>query len=170
MAETYVECLIKRKDNQLAKFIKILMIVMAVASILLSCMFMQTAVTLFLLVAGVILGVGAYFMNLNLNLEYEYLYLDKSLSIDKIRAQQKRKKVAEYDLNKMEIFAPIRSHELDSFHRREVKTVDYSTGISGEQDKRYVMYYDGKEKIILSPSPELIKAIKNIAPRKVFEY
>ena len=152
MAETYVECLIKRKDNQLAKFIKILMIVMAVASILLSCMFMQTAVTLFLLAAGVILGVGAYFMNL------------------KIRAQQKRKKVAEYDLNKMEIFAPIRSHELDSFQRREVKTVDYSTGISGEQDKRYVMYYDGKEKIILSPSPELIKAIKNIAPRKVFEY
>ncbi len=170
MAETYVECLVKRKDKPLAVFIRNLMIALAIASMILTFMFGHGAVVFLLVVMASIFGVGAYLMSLQLKLEYEYLYLDKELSVDRIRNQQNRKKVAEYDLNKMEILAPIHSHELDAYKKREVKTLNYSTGIGGEQDDRYVMYYDGKLRVILSPSPALIAAIKNVAPRKVFEY
>jgi len=30
------------------------------------------------------------------------------------------------------------------------------------------MYYEGGEKILLSPNEELVKVLKNMAPRKVF--
>lgn len=170
MAETYVECLVKQKNKPMAVFIRNLMIGLAIASAIMTFMFTHGAIVFLLVVMASIFALGAYLMHLQLNIEYEYLYLDKELSVDKIRAQQKRKKVADYDLNKMEIFAPIRSHELDSYKKREVKTVNYSTGVGGEKDERYVMYYDGKLRIVLSPSPALIAAIKNVAPRKVFEY
>ena len=45
---------------------------------------------------------------------------------------------------------------------------DYSIGREEQPDKRYVMYYDGNQKIILSPSEELVKAVRSVSPRKVF--
>ena len=45
------------------------------------------------LIIAVVAGVGAYFVNLNANLEYEYLYVDKQLTVDKIMARTRRKKV-----------------------------------------------------------------------------
>ena len=48
------------------------------------------------------------------------------------------------------------------------KQKDYSIGEELQPDKRYLMFYEGGEKIVLSPSEELIKLMKNVAPRKVF--
>lgn len=167
MTEIYVECLIRRKNNPMAKFLKVLLIIMAVASLLMITMFGNGTLMVIFFVSAIVFGVGAYFVHINIDLEYEYLYLDKELSIDKIVRQQSRKKVATYDLNKMEILAPIRSRELDSYKNRTVVVKDYSTR---EGDDRYVMFYDGKVKVIFSPSQELVGAIKTIAPRKVFDY
>ena len=50
-----------------------------------------------------------------------------------------------------------------------MKVRDFSVGYEDKPDLRYAMYYEGGEKIILSPSPELIKVMKNVAPRKVFD-
>ena len=110
----------------------------------------------------------AYFVYMNAELEYEYLYLDKELTVDKVMAKTKRKRVAQYDLNRMEIFAPVNSYHLDSFKNRNAKSVDYSSGEAKQPEARYVMYYDSGEKVILEPNEDMIKAIKNIAPRKVF--
>ena len=60
-------------------------------------------------------GVGAYFLNMYTDLEYEYLYLDKELSVDKIMAKSKRKRVGTYSLDRMEVFAPVYSYHLDNF-------------------------------------------------------
>ena len=68
----------------------------------------------------------------------------------------------------MEILAPIKSYHLDNFKNRTVKEKDYSIGYEDQPDRRYAMYYEGGEKLILSPSPEMIKIMKNVAPRKVF--
>ena len=114
------------------------------------------------------MGVAAYFVYLNADLEYEYLYLDKEITIDKVMAKSKRKKVAKYEVERMEILAPIKSWHMDGFKNRTVKTVDYSSGVENQPDLRYVMYYEGNLKVILEPSMEMVKAIKNIAPRKVF--
>lgn len=163
MSDTYVECLVKAKSSVMAVFFKLLLIVIAVISFLGILIGITLAIIPCLLAA-----VGAYFVNMYTDLEYEYLYLDKELVVDKVMAKSKRKRVATYSLDRMEILAPIKSYHLDNYKNRTVKEKDYSIGQVLQPDLRYAMYYEGGERIILSPSPEMIKIMKNAAPRKVF--
>ena len=162
MSEMYVECLVKAKQSTMAKFFKLLLIMLTVVFGLIMFIFMPA------MLLALACGAGAYFVNLYTDLEYEYLYLDKELSVDKVMAKSKRKRVAAYSLDRMEIFAPIRSYHLDNYKNRNVKVKDFSIGEELQPDKRYVMYYEGGEKIIFSPSEEMVKVMKNVAPRKVF--
>lgn len=162
MSDTYVECLVQAKKSQAAKVLTAALIVVAVL-----CLFAMIIFPAAMALAGVA-GVAAYFVNLYSNVEYEYLYLDRELVVDKILAQSKRKRVAVYALDRMEIFAPIRSWHLDNFKNRDVKVADYSIGRELAPDERYVMYYEGGTKVVLSPSAEMVKALRNVAPRKVF--
>ena len=159
----YVECLVKQKQSGASKFFKMFLIFIAVVAGMLSLIGVIVA-----LIVAVIAGLGAYFLNLYTDLEYEYLYLDRELIIDKVMAKSKRKRVATYTVDRMEILAPLRSYQLDSYRNRNVKIKDYSIKEELKPDLRYALYYQGGEKILLSPSPELVKAIRNIAPRKVF--
>lgn len=119
------------------------------------------------LLVAIVTGVAAYFTYMNADIEYEYLYLDKEINIDKVLAKSKRKKAAVYDVERMEVLAPVKSYHLDAYRNREMKTVDYSSG-SAEEDKKYMMVYEGNLKIILEPSAEMVRAIQMVAPRKVF--
>lgn len=163
MSDSYVECLVKAKQPAWAKILKVLLIVLTV----LSCLVMFVGVPYFLLV-GLAAGAGAYFLNMYTDLEYEYLYLDKELSVDKIMAKSKRKRIGTYSIDRMEVFAPVFSYHLDNFKNRQVKEKDYSIGEVLQPDGRYAMYYEGGEKIILSPNEDLVKVLKSVAPRKVF--
>lgn len=162
MSDAYVECLVKAKTSTIGRFFRILLIVIAVI-----CFFGMFILSL-AFIPMLLAGVGAYFVNLFTDLEYEYLYLDKELVVDKVMAKSRRKRVATYSLDRMEILAPIKSYHLDNFKNRNAKVKDYSIGEELKPDLRYVMFYEGGEKIILSPSPEMIKIMKNAAPRKVF--
>lgn len=164
MSDAYVECLVKAKSSALGKFGKYFLIVVTVIMVILMALTMNVIALLLAVVAGV----GAYFVNMFTDLEYEYLYLDKELTIDKVMAKTKRKRVAVYQLDRMEILAPIKSYHLDNYRNRNVKEKDFSIGYEDKPDLRYAMYYEGGEKLILSPSPEMIKVMKNAAPRKVF--
>jgi len=112
--------------------------------------------------------VGAYFVGMYTDVEYEYLYLDKELVVDKVLGKSKRKRVTTYQLDRVEILAPVKSYHLDNYRNRNVKVKDYSIGEELQPDKRFAMYYEGGEKVLLSPSEELIKAMKSVAPRKIF--
>lgn len=163
MSDTYVECLVKAKTSLIAVLFKFILIAAAVVCGLGALM------GYFVAFLGMLLaGAGAYFVNMFTDLEYEYLYLDKELVVDKVMAKSKRKRIDTYSLDRMEIFAPVKSHQLDSYRNRSVKVMDYSIGQELQPDLRYAMYYEGGIKVLLSPSPELIKAMKNAAPRKVF--
>ena len=83
-------------------------------------------------------------------------------------AKSRRKKADEFDLERMEVLAPINSYHLDDYKNKNYKTVDYSSGVAGQPDKRYVMYFNGEKKVIFEPDAKMVKAIQNIAPRKVF--
>ena len=155
MSDSYVECLVKAKQPAWAKILKVLLITLTV----LSCLVMFVFI-IFLPVA-LAAGVGAYFLNMYTDLEYEYLYLDKELSVDKIMAKSKRKRVGTYSLDRMEVFAPVYSYHLDNFKNRQVKEKDYSIGEVLQPDGRYAMYYEGGEKILLSPNEELVKCSAN---------
>lgn len=163
MSDTYVECLVKAKQSLLAKFFKGFFTVLTVIFGL--AMFVLGTIPL---VLAVVCGLAAYFINLLTDLEYEYLYLDRELVVDKVMAKSKRKRVDTYSIDRMEILAPINSYHLDSFKNRDAKVKDFSVGKAEQPDLRYVMYYEGGVKLILNPSESMVKAIKNVAPRKVF--
>jgi len=177
MSETYVECLIKAKAKMGMKLLKYLLIGLTVIFVLLALVGIILAI-----IPGVITGVGAYFVTLYSDLEYEYLYLDREISVDKGMARSRRKKANSFSVDKMEkrkrvdtyqgermeILATFHSYHLDNYKNRQVKIRDYSIGEELKPDLRYAAYYEGGEKLILSPSEELVKAIRNVAPRKVF--
>jgi hypothetical protein len=162
MADTYIECLIRVKKTTWAKFIKMLLIMIAVAFA------MITLVLPFAMVIAVVVGIIAYMFNLYTNIEYEYLYLDRELIVDKIMAQTKRKRIGVYAVDRVEIMAPIKSYHLDNYKNRTVKTLDLSDKEIGPPDRRYVIYYEGNLRLILTPTETIVKAMKNLSPRKIF--
>lgn len=167
MSDVYVECLVKQKQSVLWKVVRVLLIILGVFCILL-CVLPLGMLTIILFIVGIALFVGAYLVKLFTDLEYEYIYVDKEISVDKVMAKSRRKRVATYTINRMEAFAPINSYHLDAYKNRNVKTIDYSIGEELMPDKRYALYYEGNIRLLLSPSEELVKVMKNVAPRKVF--
>lgn len=163
MSDAYVECLVEKKASPAGRFFTVLL--WATAAL---CLLAAMAGIFWAAIPMLAAAAGAYFVNLNTRLEYEYLYLDKELTVDKVMAKSKRKRVGAYSLDRMEILAPVNSYHLDNYKNRAVKVKDYSIGQELQPDLRYAMYYEGGEKILLSPSPEMIKLMKSAAPRKVF--
>lgn len=163
MSDTYVECLVKVPASTLARFAKILL-------------YMLTGVFGLLMLIGfwpgffvaLATGFGAYFVGMYTDLEYEYLYIDRELVVDKVMAKSKRKRVATYDLDRMEVMAPVKSYHLDNYKNRKVKEVYYTIKNEEQPDLRYAIYYEGNVKLYITPSPEMVKAMKNVAPRKIF--
>lgn len=155
-----IEVMVKRKTPVVMKVTQYVLILLA---LFLFYMFGMLAI-LFSIIAGVL----AWFVGTRSNVEYEYTYFDKELDVDVIFSMQKRKHISTYDLSKLEVLAPKGSYHLDEFKNREVKTKDFSTQFPENEKNVYVMYLAGSEKVIFEPTPELVKAIANIAPRKVF--
>ena len=162
MNESYVECLVARRPSGGMKALKVLLIVVTVIGIL------GGMIAFPLLIVAVAAAVGAYFASLYSSLEYEYLYVDKEISVDKILNKSKRKKAEKFELDRMEIFAPVNSWHLDTYKNRQFKTTDYSSGVAGQPDRRYAMIYNGERKILFEPNQEMVKAMQAVAPRKVF--
>ena len=165
MSESYIEVMVQRRPSGAMLFLKYLL--MGLAVVVFFGSFLTGIGTLGLIVA-IALGVGSYFVGMYASVEYEYLYLDKEITIDKVLNKAKRKRVGTYQVDKMEILAPINSYHLDSYRNRQVKELDYSSGIAGQPETRYCFYYEGSQKIIIEPNDEFIKLVKNVAPRKVF--
>lgn len=160
--ESYVECLVARKPSGGMKALKIGLIAATVV------FFVLGAALLPFLIAAIATAVGAYFAGLHSSLEFEYLYVDREISVDKILNKTRRKKVERFEVDRIEILAPIRSWHLDSYKNRQFKVTDYSCGVEEKPDKRYVMIYDGGRKVLLQPSEAMVRAIQSVAPRKVF--
>ena len=144
MNETYVEWLVKKKTPAYMTLLRILSIMLAALFILVGFVIIPA------LLIGIAIGVAAYFIYLNSDLEYEYM-------------------TAAFELDKMEIVAPLKSWHLDNFKNRNDKTVDYSSGVEKQPEVRYVFYYEGSKKVIFEPNEEMIKAMQLVAPRKVFK-
>ena len=162
----YVECLVASKASPLVKVLSYLSLVLAVV-------FFLSSIFTILGVAGLIIcvafGAAYYFLSMNANIEFEYQYCEKEITVDKILNKSRRKNVAKFEVDKVEVLAPSKSHHLDEFKNRTLKTVDYSAREQGRQpDPTYTFIYDGKERIIFEPSAEFVTAVRNVAPRRVF--
>jgi hypothetical protein len=164
MTDTYQELLIQQKPNQMNKILGFTMVGLAVLSVI-SAIF----VSLFFLIGAALCGVLSYVLYFRrVVVEFEYTYMDKELRVDRIYNQSKRKRVDVFDLNKAEIVAPANSYHLDNFKNREVTVSDYSTGTEDTDElKNFVMYYEGKRKILLSLNEKAISAIRMGIPSKL---
>ena len=166
MNDTYVEVLVPKKKNPLVGVGRILMYILAVV-----CFLLTFAKGVFF-VGVIAFAVLAYFVFPRFDIEYEYLYLDKELSIDKIMSKEKRAKVMDIDLEKMEIMAKSNSHELDSYRARGLKEYDFTSGEDGATV--YTIVFEsgraGTALVNIEPGDEMLRAIKNVFPRKVSDY
>ena len=166
MNDTYVEVMVDRKTSPLLGAARIILYALAIV-----CFMMGLFGSGVFFVGAIAFALVAYFVLPNFDLEYEYLYIDKEISIDKIMQKEKRKHVLSVDLSRMEVIAPVNSHELDQYKARGVKTYDFT---SGNEDARVysVVYESGKNgttMVNIEPNEEMLRAIKNVFPRKVLD-
>lgn len=164
MNDSYKELLVRREKSTKDTLLRVVSII---PTVLIGFLTLLTGNILFFIVA-VAFGVLDYFVFQWTDIEYEYLYLDKEISIDKIMAKTRRKRVLTIDVNKIEILAPEKSYQLDSYRNRQVKAIDYSAGHDLLDQKLYVMFYEGSQKYLLNLTEDFAKTVKGIIPRKVF--
>ncbi len=147
---------------------EVLIRIVCVIPTILAGLFMLLTVNIIFFIAVIALGVFDYFIFQWTDIEFEYLYLDKEISVDKIMAKTRRKKLLTIDVNKIEIMAPEKSHQLDSYRNRQTKVTDLSAGHDLPDQKLYWVFYEGNQKFLMNLTEDFAKTIKGIAPRKVF--
>ena len=165
MNDLYSELLVKKEQTLKDKAIKILMIALIVIAVAAGLVMTPLA---WIVVLG--LGIAAYFVLPNRDLEYEYVFVNGELDIDRIASKAKRKRMHTFDLAKMDIMAPVKSHRLDyQNHNTNLKVLDFSSG--NPEHKIFAMIISGEKevyKVLLEPDQELISNIEKSCPRKVF--
>ena len=161
----YEEILVKRQKTPKDTLVKGL-VIGVVAVLLAGGIFFFNPI---FLAAGMVLGMLAYYLILPmLDLEYEYLYVGGDIDIDKIMAKRKRKKVASYSKDSLEVMAPTGSEHLRSF-LGNLKVKDYTSG--DPEKKTWTLVYGGEqgsEAVCLELTGEIAQDMRRFAPRKVF--
>lgn len=166
MNDGFVEQLIKRKGNTGDTILFAVLMCFAVLTFLAGLMMAMPLVWF----ATMILGLLAYIVKLRSYVEYEYTYIEKELTIDKIYNMARRKKGVKINLETMEICAIYSSHELDSYKNRTGRTIDYSSGFISQPETRYMIVADGGQRYIIEPNEDLLACLKNVSPRKFYNY
>lgn len=162
MNDMCVELLVKKPDLKAASVLHNMMVGLGVVLFLVG-LFSRFLITL----SGLLLCGGAWLLMQNANIEYEYLYLDKELSVDKIKNQSSRKKVALYRLETLAVMAPKGSDRLSPYQNLKVRDFSSETK-EGNAFELVVEGEKGKERIIIDTNEELVKAMKMAAPGCIF--
>jgi len=164
MNESYKELLVKKDKGVKETLIRIACVI---PTVLIGLLTLLTGNIIFFIVV-IALGVLDYFVFQWTDIEFEYLYLDKEISVDKIMAKTRRKKLTTINVDKIEIMAPVKSYQLDSYRNRQTKVMDLSAGHDLPDQKLYWVFYEGNQKILMNLTEDFAKTVKGIAPRKVF--
>lgn len=165
MSDLYTEVMVEKRFTGKDMAIKVLLIFLTVFTAVVGLVLMPLA-----LIVAIVLGVIDYIFIPRLSVEYEYLYVNGELDIDKIFSKAKRKKGGRYDLGKMEIMAPVNSHQLDSYRNNtNIKTVDYSSGKPDAKVYAVIISTDKElQRVLFEPNEVMLKDIRSKMPRKVF--
>ena len=164
MNDLYTELLVKRVTPQSAKIFKGVLIAIIVLTGLAGLLIHPFGFLFF-----IVFVVFAYFKLPGVDLEFEYLYVNGELDVDKIMSKTRRKRAANYQIEKIEMLVPENSHELDYYKQNsKIKRVDFSSG--EKHGNVYAMVYNGEksqEIVLLELNDIILNDIRRIAPRKV---
>ena len=165
MNDGYEEILVKRQKTPKDTIIKGL-VIGVVAVLIVACVLLFNPI---FLVVGMIAGFLAYYLILpNFDLEYEYLYVGGDIDIDKIMAKRKRKRIASYSKDNLEVMAPTGSDHVASYIKN-AKVKDYTS--ADPEAKTWTLVYGGEnstEVVRLELTQEIAQDMRRFAPRKVF--
>lgn len=158
MDQTVVECVVVREPATWKRALYYAFMIMTGCGVLLTLVFP------FFFLSLVVSGLGLFMTKRSLSVEFEYLYFDGVLTIDKVTGQTSRKHLKNYYLDKLKMIAPEDSDRIQHLSRTAEKKLNYGNGSPLPQ---YVMFYNN-QKVIFSPSQELLTALKKAAPNQVF--
>ena len=161
----HIEFLVKVKQRTLLVVAKIVLWILTVLGVLLT---LTGILRIFPLIFAVSTDLCANLGGLRADIEYEYTLTDKEIDIDVIYAKQSRKHLVTLDLEKMEIMAPVESPRLHGYKSRAAKIKDFSSKMANPVNPICEMYYDGNKCFRIEPDERLFKAIKDVAPFKVY--
>lgn len=159
---------VTRKKKPGAGVLKVLMVVFGVIFILMGIVFSRG-----FMLPGFLLICLYFLFDLFSQKEYEYIMEGNQFSIDVIMGKRHRKQAHELDLNKLEVVAP-NWHEKVAKYRikggtERLPKYDYT---SYDDDIPYytMIIGEGREKIkiLLDLNEEMLRAMKNLFPDKVF--
>ena len=167
MGDSYVEVMVKKKTGAGPMIGRNILIGFGVLTVLFGML--TNIFILFVLLAG-LMFLFAWLFHRKICIEYEYLYLDKTLQVDRISNQSSRKKLAEYSLSNMELFAPANSHRLDSYANQAPRCVDF-TSHDEDSNPYALMIRNGSllTKVLIECTDELYDHIRMAGPSKVFK-
>ncbi len=164
MGEVYHEWLIKRKMTITGIGLRILFILLCVASVLLTVVFGAIS-----FVAGIAFAYLTRYIFQMTDVEFEYMYLSGECQIDKICGKMRRKGCGKIEMDKVEIIAPEGHEELAQYEKQVYKLRDFS---SLEKDAQRYVVFERKDssliKVIFEPNEDIINEMQLTAPRKVF--
>lgn len=171
--DIFIEHLVKQKTTAKTNVLKALIIIgtilLEIILALLLLIARPLAFFIFLFMAGAIYG--AWFLMRLFKIEFEYIVVSNVMSVDKIIAQSKRKRLVSIDFKNMEIMAPMRGNHKREFENPSIpKTIDVSVSPTEEGAYFIVARTEklGLLRIIFTPDERIIKSAQTMAPRKVF--
>lgn len=155
------------KASTLLKILRYLMIVAAVCFLVYAFMF----ISIFALVLGAACCLLVYLLNHFSTVDYDYELVDSDLYLAKVLNKDSRRELGKFDMKSLEILAPQKSHELDSYRSRRDRVIDVSSHRKDDPDI-YWAELEGGTRIILTlkeqDAGEMIALIRRFGPRKVF--
>lgn len=163
MKDVYVEWMVSKKRSLSDNVVRVISVTVSVVGMLL---FALTGNVAMLLVTALAFGF-TYFAFTYTDVEYEYIFVSGDFSIDRILSKSKRKRVEKFDAERIEIIAPLNAPRLGGYANKKYREFDYSSGIRTQDSHIFVMYCEGK-KIIFEPNRDLITALKDALPQKVY--
>lgn len=152
-----LEVVVKRNTGTLIRILRVVANVLAVCFIILAFIF-----HFLMLIPGILFIILSRYAYMNSVVDYEYVYVDKEIRIARIQQKEKRRELGTYDLEKMELLAPLCSDRCrDLERRRKLKILDYSSGVAQNPDRRYAL--------IMTDGTELILDLDNEYGEKIIE-
>ena len=175
MSDVFVEYLVKRKNTTKIMLLKALIvlgaIVFSLIMLIVSFMFSTFSFIFWcLIVAGIY---GAVYLMRTFKVEYEYIVTNGEMDVDKIMAQQRRKRLITINFRNIEIMAPMYGEHKQEFENQSIpKTIDASISLSPDEKGAYFIVVrhekPGLLRLVFNPDERIIQSAKLVAPRKVF--
>lgn len=161
-----LEVVVNRNTGTLIKILRVLAIIFAVCFIFLAFVF-----HFLMLIPGIIFIIIYRYAYMNSVVDYEYTYVDREIRIARIQQKEKRRELGTYDLEKMELLAPLDSDRCKDVELRRKLTVhDYSSGTVQTPDRRYALIMNDGTELILELDNEygekIIGIVRNYYPGK----